>query len=51
MKNVALLALMLSLGVFTVGCEKKKETPKADAVAPAAAPADAAPAGDADKKE
>ena len=45
MKKFALLALLLSLGVFVVGCEKKKEAPKADAGAAPAADA-AAPAAD-----
>jgi hypothetical protein len=36
MKKLALLALLLSLGVSTVGCDKKKEAPKTDAGAPPA---------------
>ena len=51
MKKFALLALLLSLGTFTIGCDKKAEkvepapAPAADAAAPAAeAPAEAAPA-------
>jgi hypothetical protein len=37
MKKIATLALLLSLGLFAVGCEAKKEKP--------AAPAEGAPAG------
>jgi hypothetical protein len=56
MKKFAMLALLLSLGVFTIGCnkpaEKKADAPAADGkmegAAPpadaAAAPAEAAPA-------
>jgi len=44
MKKLALLGLLLSLGVFVVGCDSKKKTeapagdaaPAADAAAPAA---------------
>ena len=45
MKKFALLALLLSLGVFTIGCDKGK---KAEPVKPATdAPATDAPATDA----
>ena len=37
MKKFALLALLLSLGLVTIGCEKKKEAPK-DAGAPTTTP-------------
>ncbi len=53
MKKFALLALLLSLGTFTIGCEKKAEkaepapAPAAEGAPAAEAPAEAAPAADA----
>ena len=50
MKKFAMLALLLSLGVFAIGCnkpaEKKPEAAPAmtEGAAPAAAPAEGAPA-------
>jgi hypothetical protein len=43
MKNLLALAMLLSLGMFTLGCEKPKDK------APEGAPADAAPAEEAPK--
>jgi hypothetical protein len=43
MKKFFALAMLLSLGVFAVGCEKPK-TPEAAPAATEAAPAEAAPA-------
>jgi hypothetical protein len=40
MKKLLTLAVLLSLGMFTLGCEKKKDAP-ADAPPPADTPADA----------
>ncbi len=42
MKKFAMLALVLSLGLFSIGCEAKK----ASSTAPAAAPADGKMSGD-----
>ncbi len=53
MKKLALLALLLALGTFTLGCDKgkKAEPPKMDGAPAADAPAgDAAPAADAPAK-
>jgi hypothetical protein len=38
MKKLVALALLLSLGMFTVGCEKKKEAPAEGGAPPAEAP-------------
>jgi hypothetical protein len=44
MKKFALLALLLSLGVFTIGCDKAKKAEPAKGADGAAAPADGAAA-------
>jgi len=47
MKKLVAFALLLSLGLFTVGCEKKKEAPAPAGGEGAAPPATTEPATDA----
>jgi hypothetical protein len=49
MKKLGILALLLSLSVATIGCQKAKEEPKA--AEPAAAEGGAAPAAEPAKTE
>lgn len=51
MKNFALCALLMGLGLFAVGCEKKPEAPKTEPAAAAPADGAAAPAAEAPAAE